>query len=287
MNLFIIGGSGYIGACLLSAVPENAWGTSSKLDNGRLIHFDLAEPRCFPWHRICGGDVVVVTAAISSPDICAREYERVWLLNVTGTSSFISEVISRGGRIVFYSSDTVYGERTDEFDETTPCNPAGDYAVMKHEVEKRFLGNPAFKTIRLSYVFSSEDKFTKYLYGCSEQGKEAEVFHPFYRAVVHRYDVVQGTIALARRWDEFPQSVINFGGPDVVSRVEFAQTMKDIVLPTLRFRQINPEEEFFANRPRIIQMKSPLLASLLERPAHSLRKAMHVEFFNNGEKANF
>ena len=66
---------------------------------------------------------------------------------------------------------------------------------MKSEVEKRFLGNPFFKTIRLSYVFSREDKFTKYLVGCAQRDEEAELFHPFYRAIIHRDDVVEGALS--------------------------------------------------------------------------------------------
>ena len=107
---------------------------------------------------------------------------------------------------------------------------------MKHEVEMRFQGNPSFKTIRLSYVFSREDKFTDYLIGCASRNEEAELFHPFYRAIVHRDDVVDGALALAQRWDEFPQQVINFGGPEVLSRIDFAECLKRVALPNLRYR---------------------------------------------------
>jgi len=279
MKLIIIGATGYIGESLFALANKvgNARGTSS-VGSRTLIPLRLDAPDEFDYNVIQDADVVLVTAAISAPDVCSREHERAWAVNVTGTSSFISKAISRGARIIFFSSDTVYGERADDFDETAACNPAGDYAVMKHEVESRFTGYPAFKAIRLSYVFSREDKFTKYLLGCAERGEEAEIFHPFYRAVVHRDDVVQGAIALARRWDEFPQFVINFGGPDVIARTELAQVLKDSVLPELRFRQIEPEPEFFANRPRVIQMKSPLLATLLGRPARTLREAAQLEF---------
>ncbi len=58
-------------------------------------------------------------------------------MNVTGTSNFIQSVIDRGARVVFFSRDTVYGEREDAFDESAVCNPAGEYAEMKREVEQR------------------------------------------------------------------------------------------------------------------------------------------------------
>ena len=288
MKVFVVGSHGYIARRTIQTLRDTKTyvvPVSSRPGAGEL-RLDLRWTQLFCYKEIVSGDVILMTAAISSPDVCRDRRDFALSVNVTGTSDFLSRCLDRGARIAFLSSDTVYGERTSYFDETANCNPAGEYAKMKHEVESRFLANPSFKSIRLSYVFSREDKFTKYLCGCVERGEEAEIFHPFYRSVVHRDDVVQGVIALASRWGEFPQSVINFGGPDVISRIEFAQAMKDSVLPTLRFRQIDPAEEFFANRPRIIRMKSPLLTSLLERPASSLRESAHLEFFDKGEQAN-
>lgn len=277
--MIVVGASGYIGKSLLARANMHGltFGTTSAGKQG-MLPLRLDAPNEFDYQIIQRADVVFITAAISTPDICAREHERAWAVNVTGTTEFISKVLERGGRVIFFSSDTVYGEREDKFDEHAICKPAGEYAAMKHEVEKRFFGNPLFKAIRLSYVFSREDKFTKYLIGCAARNEEAEVFHPFYRAVVHRDDVVDGTLALALRWDEYPQQVINFGGPDVLARTEFAEIMQKTVLPRLQFHVTEPAPEFFENRPRIIAMQSPMFSMLLRRPARSLSKAANIEF---------
>lgn len=278
-KIWTVGASGYIGGPLHAKATANVggYGTTTLGGNG-LIQLRLDSPEEFDYTIIQPSDVVLLTAAISAPDACAREYERAWAVNVAGTSKFISKVMDRGGRVIFFSSDTVYGERNDKFDEQAPCNPAGEYAAMKHEVETRFLGNPNFKAIRLSYVFSREDKFTKYLCGCAERDEEAEIFHPFYRAVIHRDDVVDGALALALRWDEVPQQVINFGGPEILARSEFAEIMQRVVLRRLRFRVIEPAAEFFENRPRMIAMQSPVLPMLLGRPVRTLLEAASIEF---------
>jgi len=276
---FIIGGQGYVGAALYSSIPDGVSAfASASSDIEGFLHLRLEVLGDFANLPISAGDTVFLTAAISSPDICAREHDRAWAVNVTGTSEFIDKVISRGARFVFFSSDAVYGERGDAFDETAKSIPAGEYAEMKAEVEKRFLGNPLFKSIRLSYVFSREDKFTKYLSGCVERGEEVELFHPFYRAIVHRDDVVEGALALARRWEEFPQQVINFGGPEVLSRIDFAECLKRNALPSLRFRVTEPGDEFFKNRPRVIAMSSEILPMLLGRPSRTLADAARIEF---------
>jgi dTDP-4-dehydrorhamnose reductase len=281
-KIIVIGASGYIGSRLYASAPTNALvlgSTSSDTDGFFRLRLDMLEG--FDYKIIGPDSVVLLTAAISAPDVCAHEPALAWAVNVTGTSKFISNVISQGGRIVFFSSDTVYGEKAIDFDEGSVCNPAGEYAKMKHAVEKRFLGNPQFKTIRLSYVFSSADKLSKYLSDCSGRDEEAEIFHPFKRAVIYREDVVEGALALARRWGEFPHSVINFGGPEVLSRIDFADCLRCFALPSLRFRITEPDSDFFKNRPRVIAMKSNILPMLLGRPARSLAEAAQLEFAAN------
>jgi len=285
---FVIGGRGYVGTELFSSIPHGVIclrTASSDVAGFRRLRLEV--PQDFADLPITHGDVVFLTAAISAPDICAREYERAWSANVIGTSAFVSSAIDRGARVVFFSSDTVYGEREDEFDEKAACNPAGEYAEMKCEVEQRFSGNASFKAIRLSYVFSREDKFTRYLAGCATRNEEADLFHPFFRAIVHRGDVVEGALALAARWDDVPEQVINFGGPQVLSRIEFAECLRETHLHDLRFKVTEPGADFFKNRPRVIAMTSPVLSRLLGRPPRTLREAARLEFASSSNNERF
>lgn len=287
MKLLIVGAGGYLGGELTRRADASCTvvGTSS-MRRPSFTYLDLQSTHDFDFRLVDATTVVLLTAAISAPDICAREYDRAWAVNVTGTSSFIQSAIDHGARVVFFSSDTVYGEREDEFDETAVCNPAGEYAEMKCEVEQRFSANASFKSIRLSYVFSREDKFSRYLAGCAERNEKADLFHPFFRAIVHRDDVVEGALALATYWDEVPEQVINFGGPQVLSRIDFSENLREGYLHDLRFNVTEPGADFFKNRPRVIAMTSPIIAKLLGRPAHTLREAVRLEFasFSKAEK---
>ena len=279
-RLIIAGASGLVGR-RLSAVAAAAalpvLGTSSRTVPG-MLPLDLRRAENFDYSRLGPGDVIALTAGISAPDACAREPERVRRVNVEGTARFISGALAQGARVIFFSSDTVYGEREGPFDEAATCAPHGVYAQMKHEVERRFDAHPGVKALRLSYVFCSEDGFTRYLRDCAASARAAEVFHPFYRAVVHREDVVQAVIALAAHWESFPAFAVNCGGPHVLSRIDFVQAMKDAVLPTLESRIVDPGDAFFTHRPRRIGMRSPRLAELLGRPPRALGDAISAEF---------
>lgn len=279
MSIYVVGATGYIGKAIFNNVNMIGalYGTSSS-GASNLLPLQLNDPDAFDYKIINRGDTVLLAAAISAPDICASEYAKAWAVNVTGTSCFIQNVIDRGGRVIFFSSDTVYGESERELHENAKCNPAGEYAEMKFEVEERFSVNPSFKAIRLSYVFSREDKFTCYLTRCAERNEVADLFHPFYRAIVHLDDIVEGVLALTRRWEEIPEQLINFGGPEVVSRIDFAEYLRAAYLHNLRFKVTEPAAEFFKNRPRVIAMTSPVFARLLGRPPRTLREAAKLEF---------
>ena len=116
MNILVVGASGYIGAKILGVAQKKAF-TRGTATSGlsSMLRLHLGEPDEFDYGIINPLDVVLLTAAISSPDICSREHDRAWAVNVTGTSTFIERVIARGGRVIFFSSDTVYGEKEDAF----------------------------------------------------------------------------------------------------------------------------------------------------------------------------
>lgn len=279
-KVLIVGATGYIGLGLLSRSKEKfiTQGTSTR-GEGEFIRLNLEFPEDFSYESvIANGDFVVVTAAISAPDVCANEHERAWAVNVNGTASFIKNAINRGARVIFLSSDTVYGECKQPFEESRSLNPTGEYAQMKSEIEHIFQDNSSFKSARLSYVFSRDDKFTKYLFGCIERDEEAEIYHPFSRSVIHRGDVIDGVMGLIEKWNEVSQSAINFGGPEILSRVEFKEIFNKYFMEKLKSILIEPPPSFFLNRPKIIAMQSPVLKILLGRPSRTLVEAMKIEF---------
>jgi nucleoside-diphosphate-sugar epimerase len=149
---------------------------------------------------------------------------------------------------------------------------------MKAEVEHRFLGHTDFKSIRLSYVFSKADKLTRYLAKCATDGTVAEVFDPFDRAVIHREDVLDGVLRLVSQWHDVDLPTINFAGPEVLSRSQFAQALRDTAFPSLKYTVVEPEASFFENRPRSINMTSAALSYVLGRAPRRIPEAAKFEF---------
>ena len=226
------------------------------------------------------GDTVAFCAAISEPSVCSDQFEIALRVNVTSTGDFIYEALKRGCKVIFLSSDAVYGNVLGEFDEEETVDPLGVYAEMKALVEKRFLEYPLFKVLRLSYNFFKDDRFTTYLKNCVEEEATAELFDPFSRSVVHRDDTVDAIISLYNNWEVCEENVINCGGPETLSRVQFADILKKSVFPKLKTKVTTPGDKFYNDRPAIVSMRSNLLEQVLGRPARSIEDAATLEFID-------
>ena len=224
------------------------------------------------------GDTIIFTAAISEPAIVSAQFEKATRVNVESTGEFIQGAIDLGCKVLFLSSDTVYGDVETGFDESHPINPKGAYAEMKSIVEKRFEGNPNFKSFRCSLNFYKDDRFTQYLKTCAANNVEADIFDPLTRAIVHRDDTVDAILAVANDWSLAEGQYTNCGGPQVLSRAQIAETVKRVALPNLQFKVSRPPSKFYTDRPAFIEMKSPNLKRILGRSPVTFEEAVKIEF---------
>ena len=223
------------------------------------------------------GDTVIFTAAISEPSIVSAQFLKATTVNVESTGEFIQGAIDIGCKVLFLSSDTVYGDVETGFDESHPINPKGAYAEMKSIVEKRFEGNPNFKSFRCSLNFYKDDRFTQYLKTCAANNVEADIFDPLTRAIVHRDDTVDAILAVANDWSLAEGQYTNCGGPQVLSRAQIAETVKSVALPNLRFKVSRPPAKFYTDRPAFIEMRSPNLKKILGRSPVTFEEAVKIE----------
>ena len=224
------------------------------------------------------GDTIIFTAAISEPSIVSAQFLKATTVNVESTGEFIQGAIDLGCNVLFLSSDTVYGDVETGFDESHPINPKGAYAEMKSIVEKRFEGNPRFKSFRCSLNFYKDDRFTQYLKTCAANNVEADIFDPLTRAVIHRDDTVDAILAVANDWSLAEGQYTNCGGPQVLSRAQIVETVKRVALPNLRFKVSRPPAKFYTDRPAFIEMKSPNLKRILGRSPVTFEEAVKIEF---------
>lgn len=266
MKIAIVGSSGYIAKHLMKVF-------SNQVPDCEIVKIDmvgdvdlslqLTAPEDFEYDKIIGIDYVIFTAAISGPDMCANEFEKCWNINVKGTSYFIHEAIKRNVKVLFFSSDAVFGDIPGHiYDEDSETQAYTAYGKMKKAIEDEFKMSVFFKCIRLSYVVSENDKFISYCLSCIRENESAEIFHPFYRNCITVSDVIKAIFWLMQNWDTFSSFVLNLTGTELVSRVRMADEMNRYFGNKLKYTVTQPNEVFFENRPQVTQMKSKYLYAL-------------------------
>ena len=260
MKVAIVGSSGYIAGYLIDGFSkEQSTEQILKIDQKENADelLNLTEAEKFNYDSLNDIDLVVFTAAISGPDKCVDEFDFCWKVNVEGTSTFIENAIKQNCKVLFFSSDAVFGDIPGHiYDEESETKAVTPYGRMKKAVEDKFKDCPNFKAIRLSYVASARDRFVTYCMNCIKNNEVADVFHPFYRNCIVVSDVVNVVLWMSQHWDEFKPFVLDVAGKELVSRVRIADEINRIFDNKLKYTISAPGEGFFKNRPMTTQMRS-------------------------------
>jgi dTDP-4-dehydrorhamnose reductase len=274
MKKIIIGKNGLIAKELFQRGSYEI--TSSQVSNiENDIYLNLLESDKFDYSIFNKDTRIILLAAISSPDECNNNYAQSYKINVIGTKYFIEESIKKGAKVLFFSSDVIYGNQIDKVDETAETNPFGNYAEMKNEIEKAFEFDSNFKVFRLSYVLSNKDKYLSYLKNSIDKKEVAEVFHPFNRKVIYIEDVLDAIESILEKWDDFNNQKFNICGEEDISRKDIADFYNEVIGNKLEYSITEPSEEFWKARPKNINITSLYLEKLLGRKPIKIKDSIN------------
>jgi len=284
MNIAILGSNGYIGSILSDKLYDLGYNIIkiSQSSGKDVYQLNLEHPQMFNYEILKNYDYVIITAAVSSPDKCSNSYESSYQINVIGTKYFINKALEYECKVLFFSSDAVFGvDKGKYFDENSKTAADTAYGIMKKEIEDCFKSNILFKAIRLSYVISPKDKFSSYLLKCKQSGETAEIYHPFYRNCITIDDVIDSVCWLIENWEAYDSPFLNICGSELVSRVRIVDEINRISNTEIKYVVVKPADIFFNNRPKTTEMRSIYLHSILntwdEPFAEKINKQFKVE----------
>lgn len=277
----IFGSSSMIGNQLFENLTQNGFdvtGISRKSSRDLNGKFDLYDYKNINYDFLDKCDILIIVAAISSPDLCEKEVEYCYRINVSGTKYLIDRAIEKGCKVIFFSSDAVFGKDNGyAFDEDSLKKPISNYGKMKSEIEDIFENNSNFKTLRLSYVFSYYDKFTKYYLSNLRNNELAEIFHPLYRNVVCIDDVNEVVNKIIKNWDLYYFRKINLCGKELLSRVNIVDAINRHLNINCKYSIVEMDENFLDIRPKITQMKSNYMRDILDSYDTSFFEKVSIE----------
>jgi len=206
--IHIVGSQGIIGRHLLN-----------RFENNEEVKAQISDDWNFS--SVGENDLVFYLRSVSSPFKVMSDPVYSREVNVNKTKVAISKMIDVGARVVFASSDVVYGETRDSFvDEFTPVNPYGEYAIQKCSIEDEFKSERNFLSLRISSVIGDGSNLRKLL--LSRNG--IEIFDPVIRTPIHIADlgdICSGLIKSNFRQD-FSNGILNVGGSSPMSIFEIS-----------------------------------------------------------------
>jgi nucleoside-diphosphate-sugar epimerase len=201
-------------------------------------------------------DLIFYFRAVSSPFSVAKNPVEAFNINVVKTRVAIEAMLEKGARVIFASSDVVYGDTGIFFaSENARIRPFGEYAIQKALIEECFGDNSNFLTVRLSTVVGEGSKLRE---GLLSQ-EYYEVFDPLIRNPIHIHDVIY---VLKKLIDSdflmnFPNGILNLGGSEAMSSYDLALLEAEVLGVNLPKKSHRSALDILA-RPGTVRMNSDL-----------------------------
>jgi dTDP-4-dehydrorhamnose reductase len=168
-------------------------------------------------------DAVVHTAAVVSPDECQRDPVRAHAVNVEGTREVAEWAEARRARMIYFSTDLVYGGDRSfyrEEDPPTPTNIYGQTKLAGEDEVRRICSDWAVLRLALSYgpTRGTRGDWTWKMREALGQGRNLALYTDQFRTPAYAGDTAEAVLRLARGEG---RGLYHMGGRERVSRYAF------------------------------------------------------------------
>ncbi len=175
-------------------------------------------------------DVVVHAGAITNVQLCDQDRELAYSVNVEGTKNLLGASAEVGAKFVYISTDLIYSGDGSYFAEDTPPEPKSYYAQTKLEGEEIIKGYDNYIILRLALMYGWGNVFTNsfsdWLHTELRAGRKVKVFIDQFRSPIYVVDAVMAIDELISK--DIKGEIFNLGGPERISRYDFALKFSDI-----------------------------------------------------------
>ena len=239
----IIGGTGFLGTKLTTS-------------NSKWIEFETLHKNAIDLPKSMSTiNTIIYLRALSSPTQVQQDPVKSNEINVFKTSRIIKECLELGKRVIFASSDVVYGNTGNDIaSETSALNPFGLYAMQKAKIETIFGDRQNFLALRLSLMVGEGSRLRNML--LNEKG--VLIPNPVVRNPIGVKCVVGliEKLVLTEIWDQ-TQKAINVGGPESMTILELA-TLESRILGLPIPRGVERYSIDRESRPQSVRISSRL-----------------------------
>ena len=226
-------------------------------------------------------DAVIHAAARADIDLCERDRDAAFAINVGVTQQLAALCRARGARMVYVSTDTVFDGGKGNYAEGDPPGPVNWYAETKVAAERVVAAMPDnWAVVRTSLVLglpllgAAKSTLTRPI-AALQAGQEFSVSD---REVRSPIDVVTAARALLEAAGNAFTGYLHIAGNDVVNRLEMTRRVAvKLGLPAhLVVRRDPSEASAGAPRPLDVSLCNAEARSMLETPMLGLEAGLDL-----------
>lgn len=260
LKILITGASGFLGSNLVKKLKNKYellnWYHHQSLPAENIQKIDLSNTSIIQskLDKI-RPEIIIHTAAISKPAMCANNPVKAELVNVTASGEIAQWCLQNSARLIFTSTDMVYSGHKSQYTEDDNLDPLNKYGATKAEAENiitEICKN--FTILRLALMYGRGAFDREYSSEWLERDLEKQqhdvssekigLYSDQYRnmiSVKNVADVIAEMIS-----SEFT-GVLNIGGPDSISRYDFGKLLakklnySENLIKPVKFSKIDSE----------------------------------------------
>jgi dTDP-4-dehydrorhamnose reductase len=284
MRIFVTGGSGMLGHCLmrLAAAQHRVFGSYHShpvaIDGCSLSPLDITnEVEVRSRFSSVQPDVIIHTAALTDVDECEKFPDKARRINSDGTAIVARAAQALGASLVYISTDYVFDGSTGGYRETDTPNPVNAYGSSKLLGEKYASENCArvsiIRTTMFGLKLSPQIGMMESMVAALRDGKPMtrfvdQDFTPLYTGHLSEVIIRMAQLAVT--------GVFHVGSANKVSRLEFSKQVAEVfalsdsnIYPG-PFRQI----EGLARRPQDTSLICKKITAQLEMELPGVREGL-------------
>ncbi len=217
----IVGGDSLIGAALrlkLRDLNRKVIVTTRRREQvaSDRIFYDLAQANdAFD----AKSDSVFLCAGMTNMSACENEPKKTYQINVDATVALARQLLDKGCRVIFMSSNTVFDGKSKTPDEYASYQYRTEYGRQKAEAEQRLLAlGSGIVIVRMTKVVSLNLRLFRMLFDKLQQRQPCDLFHDLVMCPISMQYLCDAIIKIV---DSRLEGIFHLSGEETISYAEF------------------------------------------------------------------